>query len=84
MKLVEIAQIQNDSEAMILKSLLESHGIEVVYNSNLVQSVTPITVDGIGRVRILVKPEDEERAREIIRETGPPEDSAQQEDSAAE
>ncbi len=76
MKLVEIAQIPNDSEAMVLKALLESHGIEVVYNSDLVQSVTPITVDGIGRVHILVKPEDEERAREIMKETGPPENSA--------
>ena len=69
MKLVEIAKMQNDSEAMIVKGLLESNGIETVFHSNLVQSVTPITVDGIGQVRILVKPEDAERAKELLKET---------------
>lgn len=66
MKLVEIAVMQNDSEALVLKSVLESAGIEVMFHSNLVQSVHPITVNGIGKVRIFVRPEDEARAREIL------------------
>ncbi|MFH1278108.1 MAG: DUF2007 domain-containing protein [Candidatus Eisenbacteria bacterium] len=66
MELVEIAVMQNDSEALVLKSVLESAGIEAMYHSNLVQSVHPITVNGIGKVRILVRPEDEARAREIL------------------
>jgi len=69
MKLVEIAKMQNDSEAMVIKGLLESQGIETVFHSNLVQSVTPITVDGVGQVRILVRPEDAERAKQILAET---------------
>jgi len=66
MELVEIAKLQNDEEAMVVKSLLESHGIRAVFQSNLVQSVHPITVDGIGRVRILVRPEDAGEARAIL------------------
>lgn len=66
MELVEIAVMQNDAEAMVVKSVLESEGIEALYHSNLVQSVHPITVNGIGKVRVFVRIEDEERAREIL------------------
>ena len=66
MKPVLLAKMQNDEEAMIVKSLLESEGIPCLYQTPLVQSVQPITVDGLGSIRILVNPEDEERAREIL------------------
>ncbi len=72
MELVEVATLQNDSEALVVKSLLESQGIRVVTRSPLVQSVHPITVDGVGIVRILVRPEDAERAREILGENDLP------------
>ena len=72
MKLVEVAKLQNDSEAMVVKSLLESNGIRTVFQSNLVQSVHPITVDGIGVVRILVRPEDADKARAILDENDLP------------
>ncbi|MBN1824896.1 MAG: DUF2007 domain-containing protein [Candidatus Eisenbacteria bacterium] len=66
MKLVVIAKMQNNEEAMVVKSLLDSEGIPCVYQSPIVQSVQPITIDGLGTVRILVNPEDEERARELL------------------
>ncbi|NNE09757.1 MAG: hypothetical protein HKN20_14445 [Gemmatimonadetes bacterium] len=66
MDLVQIAVLPNDSEALVIRSLLESNGIHVVMRSSLVQSVHPITVDGVGKVRVLVRPEDEEKARELL------------------
>lgn len=66
MDLVQIAVLPNDSEALVVRSLLESSGIHVVMRSSLVQSVHPITVNGVGKVRVLVRPEDEEKAREIL------------------
>jgi hypothetical protein len=66
MELVEVAKMQNDSEALVARSLLEANGIEAIFRATLVQSVHPITIDGVGEVRILVRPEDAERAREIL------------------
>jgi hypothetical protein len=68
--LVEVLKMQNDSEALVIRSLLESNGIDVIFQSRLVQSVSPITVNGLGEVRILVRPEDAERAREILSHRG--------------
>jgi hypothetical protein len=72
MDLVEVATLQNDSEALVVKSLLESQGIPVITRSPLVQSVHPITVDGVGIVRILVRAEDAGRARDILNENDLP------------
>ena len=69
---VEIAKMSNDSEALVVKTLLESHGIHVLMKTTLVQSVLPITVDGVGLVKILVPKEDEQKAREIIDKDGQP------------
>ncbi len=71
-KLVDIGSMANDSEALVVKSLLESHGIRVVMKSSLVQSVHPITVNGIGQVRVMVPEEDAEKARALIDEDGLP------------
>ncbi len=70
--LVKIATLSHGTEALVVKSLLASHGIHVVTRSSLVQSVHPISVDGIGKVILLVPQEDAERAREIIDEKGQP------------
>ncbi|MFH1680749.1 MAG: DUF2007 domain-containing protein, partial [Candidatus Eisenbacteria bacterium] len=62
----EVAKMQNDSEALVVRGLLEANGIEVVFRATLVQSVHPITINGVGEVRILVRPEDAEKARELL------------------
>lgn len=72
MKPILIAKMQNNEEAMIVKGLLESEGIQCLYQTPLVQSVQPITVDGLGSIRILVAPEDEEKARAILAEKNLP------------
>jgi hypothetical protein len=70
MELVEVAKMQNDSEALVVRGLLEANGIPVIFKTRLVQSVHAITIDGVGEVRILVKAEDAERAREILSSRG--------------
>ncbi len=54
-------------EAEIIKDLLESGGIPVVLRSSKV-SPYPVNVGKIGEIKILVKDEDEEIARKLIKE----------------
>lgn len=71
-KFVKVASMANDSEALVVKSLLESHGIHVLMKSPLVQSVHPITVNGVGLVQVLVPEEEAEKARDILDEDNLP------------
>ena len=56
----------SDIEASVVRGLLESHGIASLLSSSLSQSIFPLAVDGIGDVRISVRPEDAEEAQRII------------------
>ena len=66
-ELVRIFDAQGESEAGLVRGLLASHGIETVTLADSVQSVYPLTFDGLGMVRIMVRPEDAEMARRILR-----------------
>jgi hypothetical protein len=68
MDIVRVHSVQGQPEADLIKSLLESNGIESYTKGQAVQSVHPFTVDGLGEIRILVREEDAERARQIIQE----------------
>ena len=62
-ELVEVFDTQQESEAMVVHSLLTSAGIEsLVANLDAPQDVFP----GVGGVVVRVNPEDAEEAREII------------------
>jgi putative signal transducing protein len=64
-ELVEVFDTQQESEAMVVHSLLESAGIEsVISNLDAPQDVLP----GVGGVVVRVNPEDAEEARRIIEE----------------
>lgn len=52
--------------AEVVKSKLESAGIPVLLQSEA-QSVLPLTVDGMGEVRVLVPKEREQEARELLK-----------------
>lgn len=65
-KLVDIHEVQGSAEASIVESLLKAHGIECSATGHNVHGVYPFTVDGLGRIRILVKEEDAGRAGEIL------------------
>jgi len=44
----------NDGEAMMVRQLLETYGIPCQVVSDVPHSVLPLTVDGLGEIRILV------------------------------
>jgi hypothetical protein len=63
---VVVHSVWNDAEAALLVSYLEAHGIPASTASEVPHSVMPLTVDGIGEVRILVPSTAAERARELV------------------
>jgi putative signal transducing protein len=65
-KLVKVFDTEQESEAMIVKGLLESAGIESDLKSgSFVQDAFP----GLGGMIILVRAEDADRARSLITES---------------
>ena len=67
-KLVELAKVQGDFEAQVLKGMLESEGIEVAVGTGVTPNILPFTVDGLGQVKLFVKESDLEAARAVMRE----------------
>lgn len=63
---VVVHSVWNDAEAALLVSYLEAHGIPASTASEVPHSVMPLTVDGIGEVRILVPSTAAERARQLV------------------
>ena len=65
-KLVKVFDTEQESEALIVKGLLESQGIDSdLTSSSLVQDAFP----GLGGMIILVREEDAEKARSLIAES---------------
>ena len=65
-KLVKVFDSEQESEAMVVKGLLESEGIESDLKSgSFVQDAFP----GLGGMIILVREEDAERAKSLIAES---------------
>jgi hypothetical protein len=65
-KLVKVFDSEQESEALIVKGLLESAGIESDLKSgSFVQDAFP----GLGGMIILVREEDADRARRVIAES---------------
>ena len=65
-KLVKVFDSEQESEAMVVKGLLDSEGIENdLASSSLLQDAFP----GMGGMIILVREEDAEKARELIAES---------------
>ncbi len=58
----------NDGEAEIVRGLLDSYGIPCQVVSDIPHSVSPLTVDGLGEIRIFVPPSARDRAVEVLAE----------------
>ena len=64
--LVEVRRCRDQSEALVVRALLDGHGIPVVMRGQLVQSVHPFSVGDAGEVTLLVHAMDAERARLLL------------------
>ena len=65
-ELVEVFRAQGEMDAQMIRSILEGDGIESMLSGESVRLTHGITVDGLAVVKILVRKEDEARAREVI------------------
>ena len=63
-----IFQTWNDSEAELVRGILESYGIPCRIRSKISHQVYPFTMDGLGEIRLEIPSEAEEEARRIIQE----------------
>jgi hypothetical protein len=73
-KLVKVFDSEQESEALVVKGLLDSAGIENDLKSgSFLQDAFP----GLGGMIILVREEDAEKARSLIEESRQPEAAAE-------
>jgi ribonuclease-3 len=64
--LVVIFRTHSDVEASVVRALLESHGIDALTSSDVPHSLFPLSVDGLGEVRLSVHESVAEEATRII------------------
>jgi len=64
--LVVVFRTSSGIEAGIVRSLLEAHGIMSVVSSDVPQSIFPLSVDGLGNIRLAVHPSEADEAERII------------------
>ena len=65
-RLVEVYKAASEMEAQVIKSLLESYGIPCFLRSNAAPSVHMFTIDGMGKVKVMVLSAVADKARELV------------------
>jgi hypothetical protein len=63
---VIIARAWTDSEAAVIKSLLESYNIPCHYSSELPHRIYPISVDSMAQIRVYVPAALEQEALHVL------------------
>lgn len=63
---VEILVTFDSLEAQMIKDILESGGISVVLRSSKV-SPYPVNIGKIGEIKVLVRRDDQDAAKEVLR-----------------
>ena len=64
--LVEVRRCRDQAEALVVRALLDGHGIPAVMRGQLVQSVHPFSVGEAGEVTLFVAAADADRARSLL------------------
>lgn len=64
--LAVIFRTQSDAEASVVRGLLETHGISVLLASDILHAVFPLSVNGLGEVRLSVRPDQANDAERLI------------------
>ncbi|MGB7295039.1 MAG: DUF2007 domain-containing protein [Candidatus Aminicenantales bacterium] len=65
-RLVELTRVMGPVEAAVIKNFLESQGIPCILQGQMVQSVYPMSVDGMGELKVMVSEEDFSLAKELL------------------
>jgi ribonuclease-3 len=68
--LAVVFRTHSDIEASIVRGLLQAHGIFAGLSSDLTHAVFPLSIDGLGEVRVSVPAAQADEAREIIAQQG--------------
>jgi hypothetical protein len=68
---VELTRVRDQAEALVVRSLLEAHGIEVLLRTHLAPSVHPFSVGDQGAVQVLVRREALGAARLLLARGAP-------------
>jgi ribonuclease III len=68
--LVVVLRTHSDIEASIVRGLLEAHGLYATLSSDLSHAVFPLSIDGLGEVRVSVPASQAHAARDIIAQQG--------------
>jgi len=63
---VELIVTYDESEARIMKDILEAENIEVVLNSMKI-SPYPVSFGRLGEVKLLVKKDDSDHAKNVLK-----------------
>jgi hypothetical protein len=63
-----ILRTWDDTEAELIRGLLESYGIPCSVISDITHSVLPLTLNGLGEIRLSVPEEAAEEAERILQE----------------
>ena len=66
--LVELTRVWSLAEAEVIKNFLEAEGITCLLKGQIVHSIYPFTMDGLGETVILVLGKDLEKARQLLEE----------------
>jgi len=61
-----ILRTWDDSEAELVRALLESYGIPCWVSSHITHALYPLTVDGLGEIRVSVPTEASEEALRLL------------------
>jgi len=66
--LVELTRVWSLAEAEVIKSFLGASSIECVLKGQIVHSIYPFTMDGLGETIIMVMKKDLEKAKELLQD----------------
>jgi Putative prokaryotic signal transducing protein len=64
--LVKVRRCRDQAEALVVRALLDGHGIPAIMRGQLVQSVHPFSVGDAGAVTLFVAAADADRALSLL------------------
>ena len=65
-ELVDVWECQGETEAQLLRGLLDSEGIDSLFKGEALRNVHGFRITKLGTVKVQVRSEDYERARRVI------------------